>query len=338
MRSPGLDLNDAGYNTYSDMWYLAPHWNYRSFKPGRYVRSWNTGVTAIRASSFGWERVRSTLEYRLSGQFQNLWGGTMFITRWLQTPSPWDLRGGPALMTPAFTEMDVNANTNRRNAVSGSLRMYGYYAEEMAERRMTFSPGLTVRPSAAASFSVTPSASWNRDEDQYIRTVTAGGSQHYIMGRLDQATVAVTARVGYAFSPRLSLDVYAQPFISSGEYSTIREVIAPRAPRFADRFSTFGSDRLAFDSVSRRYAVDLDANGSTDFTFANPDFSVRRLRANSVLRWEYRPGSTLFLVWSQARDNDILNSGLPVRRELDRLFTSDARNVFLLKASYWMGH
>jgi hypothetical protein len=162
------------------------------------------------------------------------------------------------------------------------------------------------------------------------------GTTHYLMGHLRQTTASLTARVSYTFTPDLSLDVYAQPFLSSGSYRTIRDVIDPNASNFGDRFSTLGSDRLTFDGSSNIYTMRLTPNGSVA-TFANPDFSVRQLRANSVLRWQFRPGSTVFLVWSQARDNGALSSGLPIREELDRLFSVAARNVFLVKASYWIG-
>ncbi len=337
-RSPGLELNDAGYNTYSDTWYLAPGWNYRSFKPNRYTRNWSTGVSLIPAWSFGGELVRSMGEYRLSAQFTNLWGMSLTSTRWQPSVSPWDLRGGPALMNAGYTDADLNVNTNRRNAVSGSLRLYGYYTEETAERRVTISPGVIVRPSAASSISITPSATWNRDEDQFVRTVRVNGQQRYLMGRLEQSTASLTARVSYTFTPQLSLDVYAQPFISSGGYGTIREVTAPTARKFGDRFRTLGEDRLKLDAVSNRYSLDIDRDGKVDVSFPNPDFSVRQLRANTVLRWQYRPGSTLYVVWSQARDNGLLTDGLPVRRELGRLFAADPQNVFLVKASYWMGN
>lgn len=338
VRSPGLELNDAGYNTYSDTWYLAPGWSYRTFKPGRRVRSWSTGVSVIPAWSFGGELVRSMAEYRINGQFQNLWEASLQTTRWQRSVSPWDLRGGPALMKAGFNDVNVRLNSNRRRTVSGGLEMYGYYSGERAERVITVSPQIVVRPSAATSISISPSGSWNRDEDQYIGTVTANGTRHYLTGRLEQTTVALTARLSYTFTSELSLDVYAQPFLSSGRYSIIREVASPASKEFESRFSTFGSDRLTFNATSNRYSIDLDRDGRTDFTLANPNFSVRQLRANSVLRWQYRPGSTIFLVWSQARDDGTLGAGFPVRRELDRLFSADARNVFLVKVSYWMGH
>ena len=337
LRSPGLELNDAGYNTSSDNWYLTPSWNYRSFKQGKYLRNWSTGVGVTYGRTFGGETLRSIAEYRANVLLRNFWAASFVTSWWGNALSPSDLRGGPALMNAAYTDATLRISSNGRKRVSGTFQLAGLYAGETAERRLNVSQSIVIRPSTAVNVSITPSATWNRDADQYIRTVTVGGVRHYLMGHLDQTTAALTARVSYVFTPQLALDVYAQPFLSSGSYSTIREVVSPKADEFKDRFATFGSDRLTFDKSLNRYSVDLQRDGTADFVFANPDFSVRQLRANTVLRWQYRPGSTIYLVWSQARDNGLLNAGLPVRRELDRLFSTDARNVFLVKASYWIG-
>jgi hypothetical protein len=336
-RSPGLELNDGGYNTSTDNWYISPSWNHRRLKAGKHLRTWTTGVTLSPAWTFGGELVRSMAEYRLSGQLRNFWGGSIAAARWQGALSPSDLRGGPAIRNVAFTDATVRVNSNPRRDVSGSVSFYGYYAEETAERRITVTPQVVLRPSAASFISITPSGAWNRDEDQYIRTVVVNRVPHYVMGRLNQTTASLTARVSYVFSPDLALDVYAQPFLSSGRYSLIREVRDPKAEDFDSRFSTFGEDRASFDKATNRYSIDLQPDGAADFTIPNPDFNVRQLRANTVLRWQYRPGSTIYLVWSQARDNGVLSGGMPVRRELDRLFAADARNVFLVKASYWLG-
>ena len=336
VRSPGLELNDAGFHTAADSWYVAPAWSYRTFSPTTHVRNWSTGLTVNPAWTFGGERTRTSIEYRASAQLRNFWGGSFYAARWLGSVSPSDLRGGPALAKAGMSEAEFNVNSNRRRKVSGSLRLYGAYAEEAAERQVVVSPGVLIRPSAAAMISLTPSASFNRDQDQYVRAVTAGGTTRYLMGHLDQVTASLTARVSYTFTPQLSLDVYAQPFLSSGDYRTIREVTDARAGSFGDRFATLGPDRLTFDPAQNSYALQLAPGGSVT-SFANPDFSVRQLRANSVLRWQFRPGSSLFLVWSQARDNGILASGFPVRDELDKLFSTPSRNVFLVKASYWIG-
>jgi len=124
--------------------------------------------------------------------------------------------------------------------------------------------------------------------------------------------------------------VYAQPFLSRGRFSTFRTVGDPQADDFERRLPRIPAGSLTLDPVTDRYATPA-------FTFGNPDFDVRELRMNAVLRWEYRPGSTLFVVWTQARGDyeRILDADLGTG--LDRLFTSPATNVFMVKVNYWLG-
>ena len=336
-RSPGVDVNEGGYQTYADLWYLAAFGGYRQFRPGPYLRNWNLQGRIIPAWTFGGERIRSMGEISATGQLHNMWGGSVTVSRWLPVTSPWELRGGPGLRTAAYTDAAATVYTNRRRASSLELQLRGSYAEETGEQRFSIAPALNLRPSPRATVSLAPVAAWNRDPDQYIRTVGAGGRQHYLLGHLDQTTAALVARLSYAFTPTLSFDFYAQPFLSAGRYSEIKEVTAPQAERFSDRFVTFRPEQLRYDPAQERYSVDLQEDGTTDFSFGNPNFSVREFRANAVLRWEYRPGSTLFLVWSEARDDRLLDPGLRLNRDLERLFGGRPRDVLLLKVSYWMG-
>src|SRR5690606_36591011 len=101
-------------------------------------------------------------------------------------------------------------------------------------------------------------------------------------------------------SPTLTFEFYAQPYVSAGQYNGINRVIAPRAARFSDRFQPLAGG-LSYDAEEYEYGVDLDGDATSDLSFENPDFNFKQLRTNAVLRWEYRPGSTFFLVWSQGR-------------------------------------
>jgi hypothetical protein len=140
----------------------------------------------------------------------------------------------------------------------------------------------------------------------------------------------------YAFTPKLTLDFYAQPFVAAGEYGGLKEVSDPRAKHFDDRFSFFGNALSLEDGV---YSVDRDGDGEADFTFNRPDFNYKALTSNLVLRWEYRPGSALFVVWSQNRDNFEPDGRFRMRRDFGRLFDagrSPSTNVLLVKFNYWL--
>jgi hypothetical protein len=140
---------------------------------------------------------------------------------------------------------------------------------------------------------------------------------HYTFAHLEQRTSSLQARINYTATPNLSVQAYAEPFISKGRYSNFRELASPRAKRYADRFQPYTY-------------LDPDNNRPSDFNF-------KQFRSNVVLRWEYRPGSSLFLVWQQGREDFEPTYGT---RALDgdfrRLFDAHANNTFLVKLSYWL--
>jgi hypothetical protein len=142
-------------------------------------------------------------------------------------------------------------------------------------------------------------------------------ANHYVFSRLDQTTVALTGRFNYTLTPNLSLQLYAQPFVSAGDYSQFRQVASARAADYDARFTP--------------YAYDMVANG-------DPNFNVKSFRTTNVLRWEYKPGSTLFVVWQQARENYAVPGGFNAGRDLHDIFGAPSTNVFLVKFAYWLNY
>ena len=164
-----------------------------------------------------------------------------------------------------------------------------------------------------------------------------GSTDHYILAELDQTQLAMTARVNYTFSPALSLQFYAQPFIASGDFGQFLRVQDARARDFSERVERLDAVQVRYDADAQRYDVDLDRNGVRDFTLGNQDFNIKEIRSNAVLRWEYRPGSTLFLVWSQGRSAGDSYGDFRLSRDLGDLFSTPSTNVLLVKFSYWLG-
>jgi hypothetical protein len=163
---------------------------------------------------------------------------------------------------------------------------------------------VNIRPRSNLSVSLGPSLSINKSTGQFVRSVgdplaTATYGRRYVFANLDQTTLYMDTRIEWTFTPLLSLQVYAQPFVSAGKYSAFKEFAAPRTYDFA----VYGSDRgtIARDAEGT-YTVDPDGPAASPaFTFGDPNFNIRNLRGNAVLRWEYRPGSALFVVWQQQR-------------------------------------
>jgi hypothetical protein len=201
----------------------------------------------------------------------------------------------------------------------------------------TVGTDVTVRAGARLRLTAGPSVSWGRDPWIFVaQPADALGQRHYVFADIRQASVSLTTRMSYAFTPKLTLDFYAQPFVAAGEYGGLKEVTDPRAKEFDARFSHFGSALSLNDGV---YSVDRDGDGNAEIRFGRPDFNFKALRSNAVLRWEYRPGSTLFVVWSQGRENFEPNGAFRFGRDFGRLFDgreAPSTNVLLVKFNYWL--
>jgi hypothetical protein len=167
-------------------------------------------------------------------------------------------------------------------------------------------------------------------------TATSTYGRRYVFAALRQTEVSMTTRLNWILSPRMSLQVYAQPLISSGAYSGFKEFTTPR--RF--EFARYGVERgtIAYDAGADEYRVDPDGSGpAAQLTFKNPDFNFKSLRMNAVFRWEWRLGSTLYVVWTQNRTNDANPGEFELGRDVDRLFGARPDDIFLVKFSYRLG-
>jgi len=173
---------------------------------------------------------------------------------------------------------------------------------------------LTVTYRPVTALTATGGVRINRAEnnDQWTDLVT-DTSDHYVFGHLSQTTVALTGRLNYTMSPTLSLQLYGEPFVSGGAYTDFRDAIDPRNHDAALRYAPFA------------YAD-------------NPDFNVKSFRTTNVLRWEYKPGSTLFVVWQQARENDVVPVDFRFGRDVRNIFAVPPKNVFLVKLAYWLNY
>ncbi|MBI4541350.1 MAG: carbohydrate binding family 9 domain-containing protein [Gemmatimonadetes bacterium] len=335
-RSPGFEVNDLGFQQAADFGAQFAFVGYDEFRAGTLFRRWNVNLNQWNVWSFGGERVEGGGNVNGGFELVNFWGGYAGVGRQLEALSPWALRGGPAIVQPPRTQGWFGLYTDRRRPVSAELNGNVSFEDETGGGQLALRPELTLRPSTRAQLSVHPSVSWNRNPWQYVADREDGIQPRYVFGRLEQTTVSLTTRLNYTLTPNLSLQLYAQPFISAGDYTRFREIRNPRATRFADRFREYGAGELGYDPSGERYQV-RRPDGSTAFTFKDPDFNFKQFRSNLVLRWEYRPGSTLFVVWSQGRTAFDRDGSFDFDRDVDRLFGSASANVLLVKLNYWIG-
>ena len=224
-------------------------------------------------------------------------------------------RGGPRVYNGGFRTLWHYLYTEPRRQVRLSY-FIGAGGNGEGQTFFEFEPGVTYRPLPALTLNPGLRYSKNGYGAQWVKKVT-DASDHYVFGDLDQTTVALTTRVNYTLTPNLSLELYAEPFVSAGDFGSFKELVNGRARLFADRYAAY----------DYRYAPDDD-----------PNFNVKSFRTTNVLRWEYKPGSTLFVVWQQARENDYVPGGFRFGRDVHDIFGVTPRNTFLVKLAYWLNY
>jgi len=202
---------------------------------------------------------------------------------------------------------------------------------------------LNLKPRSNVSISFGPGYSYSNGSQQYVTRVTDPvatnfyGSR-YVFSDLVQHTLSMDTRLDVTFSPDLTLQLYAQPFIASGAYSAFKEFDAPRQIHKTVYGPGRGTISTTGTGESRVYTIDPDGPGpSQAFSIGNRDFNFRSLRGNAVLRWEYRPGSTLFFVWNQTRSDAVGVGDFDFTRDRQALFSAHPDNIFVVKMNYYLG-
>jgi hypothetical protein len=310
--SPGFEVDDLGFQQQTDRVQEYGGVEYVQFRPGTRFRRWNVNFFQRAQWTFGGERVETSAFVRGGFQLHGYWGGFGEVGRDFSALSTSALRGGPALLMPGRTRVALGLYSDQRKRVSGILSATAAFEDETDGRFLSLAPSVALRPSPRLELSLQPVVSLNRDPAQYVTRREAEGETRYVFARLEQTTTALTARLSYTFRPDLSFQFYGQPFISALDYSGLKEVADPRGATFADRF--------------RPTTASLD-----------PDQSFKQFRSNAVLRWEYRPGSTLFVVWNSGARDVRRDGSFALLRDADRLFGAEGTNVLLMKLSYWFG-
>jgi hypothetical protein len=343
MINPYFESNDLGFMSFADIINSHVVTGYRWSDPTDYFRFAGFDVATYMNYDFGGNK---TAHGFWSGWYVNLlnyYGGQIRFNYNLESQSARRTRGGPLTLNPESWSSNINLNSDNRKwwvaFVGGGITSgeAGKNSFAYVEVEMKLTPTFTL--------SVSPEIYTDRINAQYIRTVAdplavATYERRYIFAELNQTTVASTIRLNWILTPELSFQVYAQPFISSGVYSNYKELLRPKTYDFR----SFGNDGSTTDNIVASdgsligYSLDPDGSGpAAAFGVGKPDFDYRSLRGNAVLRWEYMPGSVLFLVWTQSREDFEPVGDFQFGRSIDRIVNVKPDNIFMLKLSYWFG-
>ena len=344
-RTPGFEVNDISFLSRAD--YVQQVYNvaYNWTKPTRWYRDFAFTVGGQQTQNFDGDLTNRDVHYWMGSQTPQFWRWNAWALHNFQAYDDRLLRGGPVAVLSSGDVVSLNVNTDSRKPIVVNVNPR---FQRNAEGGFQSYVGTNVRwkPVSNVSLSLGPSYNFTRSVQQYVTTVedptaTAFAGNRYVFSSLVQKTLSMDTRVAVTFTPNSTLEMYVQPFIASGAYSDFKEFDAPRQLRK----SVYGRDRgtitptTGSDGLVTGYTVDPDATGPINpFTFDNPSFDTRSLIGNVVYRWEYRPGSTLYLVWTQSRSDELSYVGnLDFTRDRTALFATHPDNIFLVKVNYWLG-
>ena len=346
--SPGYEINDLGFQTSTDRIVLDPNVTYEHTKPGRLFRRWSVRAGPDNVWNYDWDIVRRQSYVTAQSQFRNYWTTSLQMNHASPAYSDRLTRGGPLTRTPAGDgiKLDIASDPRRRYTLATTINRT---FDRAGLDQTLYSVDVGLKPADNWEIRVGPDLNRVRAPAQYVTSVsdptaTQTFGRRYIFAALDQTTLGIETRLNVTFTPRLSLEMYAQPFVATNDFGALKELRAPRT--FA--FSVYGTDvgSATRDSAGRT-TIDPDAAGpARAFTVDDRDFTLASLRGNAVLRWEWRPGSTLYVVWQQERAEQLGGVDAALRgRALGRLALRDdfqdlmrvrPVNVLMFKISYWL--
>jgi len=344
-KSPGYETNDLGFEMFTNRRAVATDIGYAVYRPGDLFRNYRVDLFTTNEWDYEWNRVTFDIGLKQVARFHNFWQATLTASFDPKTSDDHLTRGGPMTLAPSSRQLELQVDSDSRRRHTFGLGTLWYWRPE-GSHTLTLTPSLKLNPGSNLRIELAPSLTFVHETAHYVDTksdptATATFGARYVFAELAQTEVALETRINWTFTPTLSLQFYIQPLISANEFRNYKEL---RAPRTYD-FAVYGRDQgtIAPDPGAG-FTVDPDGAGPAGaFIVGEPgsegaSFNFRSLRANLVLRWEYRPGATLFLVWQQSRSNAADGVGdFDFGRDLKSLRKTPSDNVLAVKVSYWLG-
>ena len=315
---------------------IQPNWNvtYRETQPGSLFRSYSVRLNQGNEWNFNWDRQNGNLGAQVNLTWLNFWTTNLSFTRQFETERAGLTRGGPLMGGPSGwnAQASVGNSSSSQTRWSANARIS---EDELGGKSHNLGMSFSMRPGPRWELSVDPGYSGSHEAQQYITTRSGGREEtygnRYIFSYIERHQFSTEFRASFTVRPDLNIDVYAEPFAASGRYYEYGELAAPGS---SDRivYGEEGGSQLELQPDGSRL-VTIDGQS---FNLRNQDFNVRSFNTNFVVRWEWRPGSTLYVVWQQNRDfRETINTSVGVGDMFDSV-GDPGSNIFLIKTSFWI--
>lgn len=335
LRSPELELNDIGFmltsNEINHFTWVGLHYP-KSFSVFRNAR---LNYNHWSRWDYGGKFLYQAFNVNSHATFQNYVQAGLGFNYAAYGVSNNALRGASAIKRLPGVGPTFYLTSDTRKKVYLNFSTSHFFGFDRLMRVKDYGLSLNFQPLDALRIILSANYSYNwRKQDQFVSNVNFNNGIRTIVGEVEQRTLRFTGRLNYNITPDLTIQYYGQPFISRPQYKNFAYVSSPLAKKFEDRFYIYKSTEISLANGS--YVIDENADGIGDYSFGRPDFNFVQFRSNLVVRWEYRAGSELYLVWSQGNTADASDEmDRPLFGSLvDNAFADQARNIFLVKWTY----
>ncbi|MEJ2538417.1 MAG: DUF5916 domain-containing protein [Gemmatimonadota bacterium] len=357
----GFEINDLGFSQNRERLDGGFRVGYREIQPGSLFQNYNISFFTFHnwshealddvGSWTSWKEAHTSGSFNLNsrGEFLNNWGANVDLSYSPDNYSRTLTRGGPIMLDPGSWRVSAGMNSDRRKPLNFRLNVNRRSGFDGSGDEFSIGGGVEIRPTPNMEIGLEPRWSQENTASQYVTVAdevpyapTYGN--RYLFAELERRSLSMETRVDVSFSPTLTFQLFAQPFLSSGDYVRYRQLEQSKTFDFIDfepgEASQEGDDVTCAGGTICRVDgdqfVDFDGDGTADFSFSDRDFNVRSLVGNAVLRWEYRPGSTLFLVWQRQQRASAGVGDFDFQRDWSGLWDVPADNVFIVKLNYWV--
>ncbi len=331
--SSGFDTNSLGQVRRADGIEPTATLRYRETQPGPLFRNYSISVNRRDEWNWSGNHYSGSIRPAVDLTWNNFWTSNVSVTFDQRAKNTTLARGGPRVGTPG----GWTAQASLGNSLASETRWWGRVSignDENGGSLREFRGVLSMRPTPRWQLSIEPFHNRQIESQQYVTSVDGGRPEtfgrRYVFSFIERSTLSAELRTTFTLKPDMTIDVYAEPFAASGRFYDYGELLAPGS-----------RERLAYGTAGT--TLELQADGSrlvsadgSIFTLAPRDFNVRSFRSNVVLRWEWKPGSTLFVVWQQDRQRQEMLGTRVGPGDLFGSLTAPGSNVFLVKTSFWI--